>query len=91
MGKKRKPELDLDVERSMYASFVTAANAVSQLYTTGIAQQRRTAVAASRATLVRSAAAPQGTAPLRATHKWGQPSAPVIMMNVDCVFRRKKC
>ena len=52
MGKKRKYELDLDVERNMYSSFVTAANAVSQLYTQGVQQQRRAAAAASRATLV---------------------------------------
>ncbi len=53
MGKKRKYELDLDVERSMYTSFVTAANAVSQLYTQGVQQQRRAASAASRGMLVR--------------------------------------
>jgi hypothetical protein len=52
MGKKRKYELDLDVERNMYSSFVTAANAVSQLYTQGVQQQRRAAAAASRTTLV---------------------------------------
>ncbi|WIA28973.1 hypothetical protein OEZ86_011493 [Tetradesmus obliquus] len=51
MGKKRKFELDLDVERNMYSSFVMAANAVSQLYTQGVQQQRRAAAAASRATL----------------------------------------
>lgn len=51
MGKKRKPELDLEVERTMYGSFVTAANAVSQLYTQAVQQQRRAAVSASRATL----------------------------------------
>ena len=53
MGKKRKAELDLDMERTMYSSFVAAANAVSQLYTQGVQQQRRAASAASRATLVR--------------------------------------
>lgn len=52
MGKKRKHELDADVERTMYSSFVSAANAVSQLYTQGVQQQRRAAAAASRATLV---------------------------------------
>lgn len=52
MGKKRKVELDLDMERTMYSSFVTAANAVSQLYTQGVQQQRRAAAAASKATLV---------------------------------------
>ena len=48
-GAKRKAELDLDVERTAYASFVQAANAVSQLYTAGVREQRRTA----KATLVR--------------------------------------
>jgi hypothetical protein len=52
MGKKRKYELDLDVERTMYGSFVAAANSVSQLYTQAVQQQRRAAVTASRATLV---------------------------------------
>jgi len=47
-GSKRKPELDLEVERSSYGSFVAAANAVSQLYTAGVREQRRTA----KATLV---------------------------------------
>jgi hypothetical protein len=47
-GSKRKPELDLESERSSYASFVAAANAVSQLYTAGVREQRRTA----KATLV---------------------------------------
>lgn len=42
-GSKRKPELDLEAERSSYASFVAAANAVSQLYTAGVREQRRTA------------------------------------------------
>lgn len=55
MGKKRKVDPDLDVERSMYSSFVAAANAVSQLYTQGVQQQRRSAAAASKATLVRLA------------------------------------
>lgn len=55
MGKKRKHELDIDVERTMYSSFVSAANAVSQLYTQGVQQQRRAAAAASRATLVSKA------------------------------------
>ncbi|KAF8072837.1 CBR1 [Scenedesmus sp. PABB004] len=50
-GKKRRAEVDLDAERSMYSSFVAAANSVSQLYTQGVQQQRRAAAAASRATL----------------------------------------
>jgi hypothetical protein len=52
MGKKRKYELDLEVERTMYGSFATAANAISQLYTQAVQQQKRAAVAASRSTLV---------------------------------------
>lgn len=59
MGKKRKVELDLDMERTMYSSFVTAANAVSQLYTQGVQQQRRAAAAASKATLVRLGSVPR--------------------------------
>jgi hypothetical protein len=56
-GAKRKPELDLEAtERSSYASFVAAANAVSQLYTAGVREQRRTA----KATLVRAAVRPRG-------------------------------
>lgn len=61
MGKKRKVELDLDMERTMYSSFVTAANAVSQLYTQGVQQQRRAAAAASKATLVRLGSVPRCT------------------------------
>jgi hypothetical protein len=52
MGKKRKLEVDLEAERTMYSSFVQAANAVSQLYTQGVQQQRKSAAAASKATLV---------------------------------------
>lgn len=66
MGKKRKAELDADVERTMYSSFVSAANAVSQLYTQGVQQQRRAAAAASRATLVRLARLRRGRAGQRA-------------------------
>lgn len=48
--KKRKYD-EQELERTMYTSFVSAANAVSQLYTQGVQQQRRSASAASRATL----------------------------------------
>lgn len=51
MKKRKYDEQELEVERSMYTSFVTAANAVSQLYTQGQQQQRRAASDASRATL----------------------------------------
>ncbi|KAL6784184.1 hypothetical protein ACKKBG_A05140 [Auxenochlorella protothecoides x Auxenochlorella symbiontica] len=40
-GKKRKPEADLEAERSLYASFATAANSVSQLYSLALGQQAR--------------------------------------------------
>lgn len=39
---KRSRELEAAEERSSYASFVAAANAVSQLYTAGVREQRRT-------------------------------------------------
>lgn len=53
MGKKRKYELDLDAERTLYSSFVSAANSVSQLYTQGLQQQRKAAASAARQTLER--------------------------------------
>lgn len=53
MAKKRKSEVDLDAERTLYSSFVSAANAVSQLYTQASQQQRRAAATASRQTLER--------------------------------------
>ncbi len=58
MGKKRKASLvDLEGERTLYHSFVGAANAVSQLYTQAAQQQRQTASAAARQALVGSIAA----------------------------------
>lgn len=54
MSKKRKADsAELDMERTLYSSFVTAANAVSQLYAQGVQQQRRSASTASRTMLVR--------------------------------------
>lgn len=53
MGKKRKHELDLDAEKSVYTSFVTAANSLSQMYTLAVQQQRKAAASASRQTLER--------------------------------------
>jgi hypothetical protein len=44
--------LDLDAERTLYSSFVSAANSISQLYTQAVQQQRRASAAASRQTLV---------------------------------------
>ena len=53
MSKKRKADsAELDMERTLYSSFVTAANAVSQLYAQGVQQQRRSASTASRTMLV---------------------------------------
>ncbi len=53
MGKKRKaPLVDLEGERTLYHSFVGAANAVSQLYTQAAQQQRQAASAAARQALV---------------------------------------
>eukprot|EP00951_Prasinocladus_malaysianus_P044785 scaffold584165_cov55-Prasinocladus_malaysianus.AAC.1 len=51
MGKKRKPECDLEVERGLYSSFRTAANAVTQLYSQSVHMQRRSYEAGSRASL----------------------------------------
>lgn len=56
MGKKRKLEvLDPDAEKTLYTSFVSAANSVSQLYTQAVQQQRKSSAAASRQTLERIA------------------------------------
>eukprot|EP00955_Chlamydomonas_euryale_P101252 365333-Chlamydomonas_euryale.AAC.17 len=53
MGKKRKLEvLDPDAEKTLYTSFVTAANSISSLYTQAVQQQRKSSAAASRLTLV---------------------------------------
>jgi len=57
MGKKRKLEvLDPDAEKTLYTSFVTAANSISSLYTQAVQQQRKSSAAASRLTLERVAA-----------------------------------
>jgi hypothetical protein len=55
MGKKRKAspyEPTEETERTLYTSFVGAANAVSQLYTQAAQQQRRAASTAARHALV---------------------------------------
>eukprot|EP00798_Chlamydomonas_sp_ICE-L_P022713 gene22713-29874_t len=52
-GKKRKCEVDLDAERNLYHSFVSAANSISQLYTHSVQQQRKGTAGASRQTLER--------------------------------------
>mmetsp|Transcript_32306 Transcript_32306/g.82072 ORF Transcript_32306/g.82072 Transcript_32306/m.82072 type:complete len:213 (-) Transcript_32306:495-1133(-) len=53
MSKKRKAVCDLDSERTLYASFVSAANSVSQLYASAVQQQRRSSAAAYRQSLER--------------------------------------
>jgi hypothetical protein len=54
MGKKRRSEVvDLESERTLYGSFVASANALSQLYSSAVGQQRRASAAASKQTLVR--------------------------------------
>jgi hypothetical protein len=60
MGKKRKAspyEPTEETERTLYHSFVGAANAVSQLYTQAAQQQRRAASTSARHALVSAAAA----------------------------------
>jgi hypothetical protein len=82
MGKKRKLEVDVEAERSLYSSFVQAANAVSQLYTQGVQQQRRAAAAASKATLVGLDPRAQRTTVLR---------VPVLVLTLSasaCTCRR---
>lgn len=78
MGKKRRCEVDLDAERTLYTSFVQAANSISQLYTSAVQQQRRASAAASRQTLVgvpERVFLPQVSAWLQSTHP-GWPSLP---------------
>eukprot|EP00899_Mesostigma_viride_P003425 jgi/Mesvir1/13083/Mv06067-RA.1 len=49
MGKKRKKGIeDIELERSLYNSFCTAANSVSQLYTQAQHQQKRAFAAGAR-------------------------------------------
>lgn len=52
MGKKRKADANMDLERGLYCSFVAAANSISQLYTQASAQQRQSRDAGARAALV---------------------------------------
>ena len=58
-SKKRKPDADLEAERSLYASFATAANAVSQLYSLSLSQQARHRDEGARQSLVRRASMPR--------------------------------
>ncbi|GIM09768.1 hypothetical protein Vretimale_13586, partial [Volvox reticuliferus] len=52
-GKKRKLIVDHEAEKSIYGSFVSAANAVSTLYSQAVQQQRRASAHASRQALER--------------------------------------
>ena len=53
MTKKRKAELDLDVERNLHSSFVTAANSISHLFTQAIQQNKKAQVAGAQHALVK--------------------------------------
>lgn len=53
-SKKRKQEADSDAERTLYGSFVHAANAVSQLYTQAQQQHNRYKEEGARLALVSS-------------------------------------
>ncbi|KAL0021996.1 hypothetical protein WJX77_004313 [Trebouxia sp. C0004] len=53
MTKKRKAELDLDVERNLHSSFVTAANSISHLFTQAIQQNKKAQVAGAQQALER--------------------------------------
>lgn len=64
-GKKRKLDVvDPDAERHLYTSFVSAANAITQLYATAQQQQRNASATASRQALVRRG--------LRSTLAWAK-------------------
>lgn len=52
-GKKRKLVVDHEAEKTLYSSFVSAANAVSQLYSQAVSQQRKASAQASRQALER--------------------------------------
>ena len=54
MTKKRKAELDLDVERNLHTSFVTAANSISHLFTQAIQQNKKAQVSGAQQALVRT-------------------------------------
>lgn len=54
-SKKRKGESTLEAEKSLYGSFVDAANAVSQLYTAAVQQNKRAEEQGARQALVSAA------------------------------------
>jgi hypothetical protein len=86
MGKRARLDLGDCDERSTYASFVAAANAVSQLYAQGQAQQKRAAITASKAVLVR---------PTRQGLKWMQVVAGCLLrtdaLTLGVHFGRSVC
>ncbi len=55
LSKKRKPELDLDAEKTLYGAFTQAASAVSTLYTLASQQQRKSRDAGAKQALVSTA------------------------------------
>ncbi|GAB4822473.1 hypothetical protein N2152v2_009519 [Parachlorella kessleri] len=55
LSKKRKPELDLDSEKTLYGAFTQAASAVSTLYTLASQQQRKSRDAGAKQALERVA------------------------------------
>ena len=60
-GKKRKSgSQELEADRTLYSSFVHAANAVSQLYTAAAQQSKRSEEAGARQSLVSAAGIAQG-------------------------------
>ena len=62
-AKKRKQDADVEAERTLYGSFVHAANAVSQLYTQAQQQHNRSKEEGARLALVSPASSrPQGRA-----------------------------
>lgn len=52
-SKKRKPDVDIEAERSLYTAFASAANSVSQLYSIALSQQSRHRDEGARQSLVR--------------------------------------
>lgn len=52
LGKKRKASEDLEAERTLHHSFVSAANSISQLFTQSVQQQKKAHTAGARQALV---------------------------------------
>ena len=53
MGKKRKADGDLEAEKTLQNSFVTAANSISQLFTLAVQQNKRSRTEGTVDALVR--------------------------------------